>query len=192
MFPFDSVFYHLVLFAFNCLIFKELCRPLSPALSCDSFYILPRRWLSVNTFFQFIFKFVFLWWPSCWRLCYLITFTPFLSTPFFLFLRLFSSFLSLHSFSSCHSCQRLPSGSILVLFWFVISFDTILLPYFKIANYSLFNCSICEKLKKKSVAFFRFLCYSNKVLSHLCGCGGIGIRARLRGVWGNSYGFKSR
>ena len=100
MFPFDSVFYHLVLFAFNCLIFKELCRPLSSVLSRDSFYILPRRWLPVNTFFQFIFKFVFLWWPSCRRLCYLITFTPFLSTPFFLFLRLFSSFLS---------CRWLPS-----------------------------------------------------------------------------------
>ena len=35
------------LFAFNCLIFKELYSP----PSCDSFYILPRLQAFVNTFF---------------------------------------------------------------------------------------------------------------------------------------------
>ena len=30
------------------------------------------------------------------------------------------------------------------------------------------------------------------IISPLCGRGGIGIRARLRGVFGNEYGFKSR
>ncbi len=30
------------------------------------------------------------------------------------------------------------------------------------------------------------------IISALCESGGIGRRARLRGVWGDSYGFKSR
>ena len=39
MFPFDSVFYHLVLFAFNCLIFKELCRCSSHRLCLATAFI---------------------------------------------------------------------------------------------------------------------------------------------------------
>ena len=32
---------------------------------------------------------------------------------------------------------------------------------------------------------------SENLIKSLCRCGGIGIRARLRGVWRNPWGFKS-
>ena len=62
MFPFDSVFYHLVLFAFNCLIFKELCRWfLTGSVSRQLLYITTSAILCQHFFsnyFQFCFSVV--------------------------------------------------------------------------------------------------------------------------------------
>ena len=38
----------------------------------------------------------------------------------------------------------------------------------------------------------QFVYYIEINLEKICRCGGIGIRARLRGVWSNPCGFKSR
>ena len=59
MFPFDSVFYHLVLFAFNCLIFKELCRPLSHRLCLATAFIYYHVFNFLSTLFSNYFHFCF-------------------------------------------------------------------------------------------------------------------------------------
>ena len=59
MFPFDSVFYHLVLFAFNCLIFKELCRPLSHRLCLATAFIYYHVLNPLSTLFLNYFQFCF-------------------------------------------------------------------------------------------------------------------------------------
>ena len=59
MFPFDSVFYHLVLFAFNCLIFKELCRPLSHRLCLTTAFIYYHVLNFLSTPFFNLFSFLF-------------------------------------------------------------------------------------------------------------------------------------
>ena len=59
MFPFDSVFYHLVLFAFNCLIFKELCRPLSHRLCLATAFIYYHVLNPLSTLFSNYFQFCF-------------------------------------------------------------------------------------------------------------------------------------
>lgn len=59
MFPFDSVFYHLVLFAFNCLIFKELSRPLSHRLCLATAFIYYHVLNPLSTLFFKLFSFLF-------------------------------------------------------------------------------------------------------------------------------------
>ena len=59
MFPFDSVFYHLVLFAFNCLIFKELCQPLSHRLCLATAFIYYHVLNPLSTLFFKLFSILF-------------------------------------------------------------------------------------------------------------------------------------
>ena len=59
MFPFDSVFYHLVLFAFNCLIFKELCRWFSHRLCLATAFIYYHVLNFLSTLFSNYFQFCF-------------------------------------------------------------------------------------------------------------------------------------
>ena len=122
MFPFDSVFYHLVLFAFNCLIFKELCRPLSHRLCLATAFIYYHVFNFLSTLFSNYFHFCFsvvtvlLTTLLSYHLLTLFVniFFSLLSTFFF-----FSFFLILYILvSGSHLAMTwLPSGSILVMTW---------------------------------------------------------------------------
>ena len=110
MFPFNSVFYHLVLFAFNCLIFKELCRPLSHRLCLAAAFIYYHILKPLSTLFFKLFSILFF---SGDRLADDFAILP---PPYPFCQHLFSSSFDFFLFLSFHSLI-LVSGYPLVLFW---------------------------------------------------------------------------
>ena len=124
MFPFDSVFYHLVLFAFNCLIFKELCRPLSHRLCLATAFIYYHVLNPLSTLFFKLFSILFFCgdrladdfailpppYPFCQHLF----------SSSFDFFSVGSSFPSFHSLYSLYSCLWLTSGSHLAAIWLTV------------------------------------------------------------------------
>ena len=125
MFPFDSVFYHLVLFAFNCLIFKELCRPLSHRLCLATAFIYYHVFNFLSTLFSNYFHFCFsvvtvlLTTLLSYHLLTLFVniFFPLLSTFFFLSFFLILYILYILVSGSHLAMTWLPSGFILAIFW---------------------------------------------------------------------------
>ena len=143
MFPFDSVFYHLVLFAFNCLIFKELCRPLSHRLCLATAFIYYHVLNPLSTLFFKLFSILFFSgdrladdfailpppYPFCQHL--FSSFSDFFFFPSFTFFSFFSFFIfftfllvaGVWFSSGCYLAGiRRSSGYNLAPIWFLLSF----------------------------------------------------------------------
>ena len=143
MFPFDSVFYHLVLFAFNCLIFKELCRPLSHRLCLATAFIYYHVLNPLSTLFFKLFSILFFSgdrladdfailpppYPFCQHLFFSsFDFFFFPSFSFFSFFIFFTFLLvaGVWFSSGCYLAGiRRSSGYNLAPIWFLLSFFTL-------------------------------------------------------------------